>query len=282
MYKNVIALCLLCVGLEAGHFIGAKPVVSLHKEPREMSEVVGQIIWGEAIEVLELSGSRWIKVQTSSSQEGYVPASSLSEVVDYPKAAKMAMVTTRAAHVYLSKDMKAYPPLMTLPYGSKVELVQAPDVQADRWAQIRLITGEVAYMHRADITYNPSRLAPKEMVNLAKRFIELPYTWGGNSAFGFDNVGFVEMLYRQMGIQLSRNIEEMAEGEEIDPAALTLGDLLFFSLNDSGSIDHVAIYIGNKEFIHASSKNSPPSVQISSLTTPFWQQNLQKCMHPQS
>ncbi len=278
MYKNVIAFCLLCVGLEAGHFIATKPVVSIHREAREMSEVVGQIIWAEPVEVLETGTARWVKIKSTSAVEGWVPSSTLAEVVEYPKSAKMAMVTTRVAHVYLSRDMKSYPPLMSLPYGSKIELVQAPDVQADRWAQVRLITGEVAYMHRQDLTYNPHPLTTKEMIGLAKRFIELPYTWGGNSAFGFDNVGFVEMLYRQMGIELSRDIEEMAEGSEIDLSELAAGDLLFFSLNDAGAIDHVAIYIGNKDFIHASSKNSPPSVQISSLTTPFWQQNLQKCV----
>jgi hypothetical protein len=174
--------------------------------------------------------------------------------------------------------MKPYPPLMTLPYGSRVELVEAPDVQAQKWAQVRLISGEVVFMHRQDLTYNPHDLSPKEMVYLAKRFIDLPYSWGGNSSFGFDNVGFVEMLYRQMGIQLPRDVKEMADYKEIGFAELAVGDLIFFSLRDDGVPDHVGIYIGEGDFIHASIKNSPPSVQVSSLSTPFWQLNLQKCV----
>ncbi|MCE5294521.1 MAG: C40 family peptidase [Chlamydiales bacterium] len=286
MYKKLAAvfICLLA-HLSGTEYICSQPILSLHKEPRELSEVVSQVIWGDSVEFVPVKAvtNGWIKVKAGDSAIGWVPVSSLSlPTTIYPNPNNASLVTSRMAHVYLVRDVKTYPPLLTLPYGAKLELASTQDVVTDKWVQVRLIDGEVAYIHRSDISTTQKYLSKLEMVALAKSFIGVPYTWGGVTPQGFDAPGLMHMLYRQMGVTLAREPSDqaaMSELTQVSPKQLDIGDLVFFSLKDNGQIDHVGMYLGNNEFIHASVKNSPPSVQVTSLTTPYWQASLKKCCH---
>jgi Cell wall-associated hydrolases (invasion-associated proteins) len=67
-------------------------------------------------------------------------------------------------------------------------------------------------------------------MELSKRFLELPYTWGGRSSFGYDCSGFVQMLYRQMGIFIPRDAIDQMHWEKFTPIPIEeaqLGDLYF-------------------------------------------------------
>lgn len=284
MYK---LLSLLCVGFFSSlcgtQYVCSDTVLRMHKEPSEFSEVVSQIIWAEPVSLLEQTSSGWAYIASQDLTEGWVPYSSLEAfegATVYPKPGKIAMVTSRMAHVYLIRDFVAYPPLFTLPYGAKMELVSNADAQSDRWVEVRLVHGEVAYIQRADVAINPKPLSQKDMIALAKSFIGVPYTWGGTTTAGFDAPGLCQMLYKQMGIELPRTAQDQADMpkmRQVTQADLEVGDLLFFSLKDDGQIDHVGLFIGNGDFLHAHPRNTPPSVQISSLKLPFWQASLKKC-----
>ncbi len=270
--------------VNATQYICSQSVLNVHKEPRELSEVVSQFIWAEPVNLIEVTGDDWVKVTTQDYQEGWVPFSRLTALEDdqsYPLIGKIAMVTSRLAHVYLVPDIKMYPPLFSLPYGAKLELVKT-DVQNDRLVALRLVNGEVVYMQRSDLVTNPKVSSVKEMIEIAKSFIGVPFVWGGASSYGFDNSGFVAMLYRNMGIQLPHELGEqmtMAEINEIRVSELQPGDLMYFSQSNTQKIDHVGIYLGNSEFIHTSALNTPPGVQVASLRTPVWQTALKKCGH---
>jgi gamma-D-glutamyl-L-lysine dipeptidyl-peptidase len=283
MYTLLVSclLCLVSSGLYAEQYVCSQPVLSLHKEPREFSEVVAQLVWSDSVQILEQGDYDWAKVVTSNLQEGWVPFSALVLFKDsqYPKPNKVAMVCSRMAYIYIARDLKI-PPLFSLPYGAKLELVQALDVQADRWAQVRLINGEVAFVQRSDIVIQPKPLSVNEVLTLAESLIGVPYSWGGNTVYGFDAAGLVQMLYQQMGISLPRDIADQADMPQMrskSVSELERGDFLFFSLADDGQIDHVGIYLGSGQFLHASSKNTPPSVQVASIKTPYWQASLKKC-----
>lgn len=284
MYKllTMSLMCVTCGWLSAEQYVCSQPVLSMHKEPKELSEVVSQLVWSDSVQIIENADKGWAKVATQDSRQGWVPFKSLVVFEDsaYPKPGKVAMVTSRLAHVYLVRDVKMYPPLLTLPYGAKVEVFSGFDVQAEKWAQVRLINGEVAYMQRSDVVFNPKPLSLDETLDLAKSFVGIPYTWGGNSVYGFDGPGFVQMVYQQMDYQLPREASMQAEApcmQKVSVDELEQGDLMFFSLTDDGQIDHVGIYMGNNEFIHACSKNTPPTVLLTSFTAPYWQASLKKC-----
>ncbi len=108
--------------------------------------------------------------------------------------------------------------------------------------------------------------------NVLKRALALlgtPYRWGGTSTEGFDCSGLVGYVFRSaLGIELPRVSREMASsGEKIDRDALSAGDLVFFSRRGR-RVDHVGIYVGNGNFVHA--PRTGRDVTISSLADGYW------------
>lgn len=92
-----------------------------------------------------------------------------------------------------------------------------------------------------------------------------PYRRGGTSPGGFDCSGFIKYVFRENGIQLGRSSRDQAlEGKPVPLSELKPGDLIFFKMHQRkrarSHIDHVGLYIGNGQFIHAS--NNPRSHEI--------------------
>lgn len=83
---------------------------------------------------------------------------------------------------------------------------------------------------------------------LASRLVGAPYRSGGSSPDGFDCSGLVVYVYRELGVALPRTAaEQRAALERVSATALAPGDLVFFST----PADHVGIYLGGGEFVHA-------------------------------
>ncbi len=91
------------------------------------------------------------------------------------------------------------------------------------------------------------------LIDNAKELLGTRYVWGGTSRGGFDCSGFVGYVMRKAGINLPRTSSEQAtRGTFVARASLQRGDLVFFNTRGS-RISHVGIFIGNGQFIHASS-----------------------------
>lgn len=89
-----------------------------------------------------------------------------------------------------------------------------------------------------------------QAVETAKKYLGVPYVWGGTSPRGFDCSGLVQYVYAQLGISISRTASSQArEGVYVDRANLTYGDLVFFARG--GYVHHVGMYIGDGKMIHA-------------------------------
>jgi len=120
--------------------------------------------------------------------------------------------------------------------------------------------------------------SPDEMqlfVKVATGFIGAPYRFGGTSLKGIDCSSFVQKIYRIFDISLPRNAAEQSKvGISISRENLTQGDLVFF--HTKRSLGHVGIYIGNNEFVHASSKKR--GVRVDSLDTPYYQKRFQRAV----
>lgn len=78
-----------------------------------------------------------------------------------------------------------------------------------------------------------------------------PYRYGGATPDGFDCSGLVQYIFLQQGVSVPRTAREQHEaGETIDLDDAEPGDLLFYSFSRRG-IDHVALYLGDGQAVHA-------------------------------
>lgn len=105
------------------------------------------------------------------------------------------------------------------------------------------------------------------IVKSAFNFMGTPYIFGGSTPRGFDCSGFVQYVYRKNGIKTPRMAHhQYYAGTPISKKQLRPGDLVFFETYTKG-ISHVGIYIGNRKFIHASSRGY---VCVSRLDKPYY------------
>lgn len=114
-----------------------------------------------------------------------------------------------------------------------------------------------------------------EVIAYAKKYLGKPYVYGANGPDSFDCSGFTKFVFKKFGITLPRSAYD--QGYKINADRITSiselkkGDLVFFdTISDSDRSDHAGIYIGNGEFIHASSSSSGRCVRISSLTSGYY------------
>ena len=99
---------------------------------------------------------------------------------------------------------------------------------------------------------NPKVIKANQVIDYAKKFIGNPYRYGGNSLTnGVDCSGFTQQVMRKAGISLQRSsaAQYASNGIKVSTNNLKPGDVLFYGYN--GMVSHVAIYIGNKQVVHA-------------------------------
>ena len=105
------------------------------------------------------------------------------------------------------------------------------------------------------------------IIATAKQYIGVPYVWGGSTPSGFDCSGFVQYVFKAHGVTLPRTSKEQySVGTYVSKANLKAGDLVFFETEGNG-VSHLGIYIGNNQFIHASTSKG---VIISSMSNTYW------------
>jgi cell wall-associated NlpC family hydrolase len=109
-----------------------------------------------------------------------------------------------------------------------------------------------------------------ELVATARRFLGVPYRWGGSDRDeGFDCSGLTMVCYRLSGLDLPRvSRSQFAAGRPVPVEELRPGDLVFFATHGGGEVSHVGLYLGGGRFIHA--PRTGEKVQVQELAHPFY------------
>jgi uncharacterized protein YgiM (DUF1202 family) len=170
--------------------------------------------------------------------------------------------------------------LTQVPKGEELEFVEA----MGEWIQVS-IDGELGFVSAQYVTveekletavtmtellYGPGVSDVRvDLVNYAKEFLGNRYVWGGtNLNKGVDCSGFTMSVFKKFGVKLSHSSRSQSnEGTKISTSDLMPGDLVFYA-NSSGTINHVAIYIGGGQVIHASSPKTGIKISKYNYRTP--------------
>ena len=106
----------------------------------------------------------------------------------------------------------------------------------------------------------------RQIVSTARTFMGVPYVFGGTTPNGFDCSGLVQYVFKMHGLTIPRLADEQYNlGRAAKINQLTMGDLVFFTTYTAG-VSHCGIYIGDGNFLHASSHG----VRIDSLDNEYW------------
>lgn len=129
--------------------------------------------------------------------------------------------------------------------------------------------GLSGYMSTAYVKLSTGSTVANQIVATAKQYLGTPYVYGGSSPRGFDCSGFMYYLYGQYGYKLWRGAggQWNHNGTKVEKSELQPGDLVFFS-DSVDPIGHVGMYIGDNQFIHASSGKG--CVVITSLSASYY------------
>ena len=257
--------------------------LNIRSEPREDGDIIGKMTSKSAGEILETSeDGKWYKIK-SGPVTGYVSA----DYILTGQAAKdealqvaelMAIVSTDRlnAREQPTQDSKIWTQI------SNNERYPVTE-QLDGWVGIELDTStayvstdyvEVRYALPEAVKFSPldgNQSLRNKMVNYGLQFVGNRYVWGGNDPHtGADCSGFVKYVYSHVaGITLPRTSREQArQGTPIKSSQMRPGDLIFYA-NGGGTVNHVAMYIGNGQIVHAASRRSGIKISTWNYRTPY-------------
>lgn len=115
--------------------------------------------------------------------------------------------------------------------------------------------------------FTPQQSFGGRIVATANRYIGVPYVFGGSTPRGFDCSGFTSYVFRDYGIKLPRMADEQYKvGTFVPRQNLQPGDLVFFTTYEPG-VSHTGIYVGNGNFISATTSGG---IRVDSLSSSYW------------
>lgn len=233
--------------------IVAVPAAPLRRKPAHRKEMVSQLVFGESVKILKTKGDLWLKVRSlHDGYEGWMTNTLLEPVEETAATAVTEMVTTD-----LLSPITLGEKTLHVPVGSSLPFFE--NGKGKLGEQSIEFTG--AYRKRNETQPDASLLD-----KLVRPWLNAPYLWGGRTPLGVDCSGFVQVIYKQLGIDLPRDAWQQAqEGKAVKKFADVMpGDLAFF--NNKEDIVHVGILLGGDQIIHASGKVKVDTIDKKGVT----------------
>ncbi|HVZ95953.1 MAG TPA: C40 family peptidase [Chitinophagaceae bacterium] len=218
------------------------PISPLRAEPSHKSEMVSQQLFGEKSIIKEAAKDNWVKVILKyDGYEGWCQYSHLAEIEEDQYSRVDKELTAGWVN-----EVEYNGHLMYVPMGSVLSAFRNGKAF---WRKNTVhFKGEI---------WNPEEIeiSKKLVRQVAYKFLNTSYLWGGKSVFGADCSGFTQMTYKFLNTYLPRDAWQQAQHGAVVNflQEANCGDLAFFD-NEEGNIIHVGILLSEHEIIHASGK----------------------------
>lgn len=210
------------------------PVAAIHREASSTSMQTTQALFGEKLTAFEIAdGWVWCQLECDG-YVGYIAESSVSH--DLTKATHRVAVPS--TFMYPMPDIKSQTPV-NLPMNARLQVVASDEEFS------RLSNGKYVFTEHV----RPLVEFEADFVNVAEKFLNVPYYWGGKTAQGLDCSGLVQTSLEVCGISSPRDtdMQEAQLGQNLlinDLDGLRRGDLVFWK-------GHVGIMFDQKTLLHA-------------------------------
>ena len=257
--------------------------LNIRQEPNENAKLIGKLTKDAACEILDIDENGWAHIK-SGKVEGYCSTEFLymgdAAIARGKEVASMiAVVNTETLKVREEPNTESIV-ITLIPQEEELEVVEIMD---NGWVKF-LLDDEEAYVsgeyvdveERLEKAVTLTELlygqgvsdVRVDLVQYAKQFVGNPYVWGGTSLTnGADCSGFTMSIYKKYGVSLPHHAASQAQlGTKVSLGEAKPGDLVFYAKN--GSINHVAIYIGSGQVIHASSPKTGIKISGVNYRTP--------------
>jgi cell wall-associated NlpC family hydrolase len=228
-------------------------VADVRRDPSHASELVSQAVLGDLVEPLKTEGE-WVLARMDDGYIGWIRDWHLRAW----SLAKRDSFAARAAHRVGANHATIHcaPSADSLPVAQLVVGTPVAAARAVRgWLSVELPDGRTGFARRADVEKTPhGRATPARLARTGRRFLGVPYLWGGTTPAGFDCSGLIQRIFRLHGILLPRDsdmqarwgVERIVDG----PSGIAPGDLLFFG-RTAEAITHVALVLPDGTFLHS-------------------------------
>ena len=240
--------------------------LNVRQAPGTDADLVGKMPNHAACEVLGVDGE-WTQIQ-SGEVTGYVKSEYLvtgEEAAALAEEVKETVAKVTTTTLYVREEPNTDCSIVTsMPMGEELEVIE----QLDGWVRVAIDSDE-GYVSADYVEVNtelPTAMTMTEvrygqgvsdvrvdLVSYACQFVGNPYVWGGTSLTrGADCSGFVLSVFANYGVSLPHSsVAQSNSGTKISSSEAQPGDLFFYG--NGSRINHVAIYIGNGQVVHASS-----------------------------
>lgn len=203
--------------------------------------------------------SSWTKVELADGSFGFVSSDYI--VVDTGNGQK-GFVTGSVVNVRDGAGID-YKVIGSVTYGQSVDVTGSEN----GWFSIAY-NGTTGYVCGEYITFEQlfNQTSADRLISEAKSHLGKPYVYGASGPYSFDCSGFTSYVYRQLGYNLNRTAAgQYSNGSYVSKDQLQPGDLVMFG---RGYINHVGIYVGNNQFIHA--ENGRTGVVITNMDASYY------------